>query len=149
MLHTLVMDLKSHGPVPREPTATKYSKRGRRTLREAAKNPRKPNVFEALFIEFLGAAVLKPGRVSMYRLRMIIEWFIGMDQLFAVPWGEFEGGMYEDRIDVYGHRGCGLRKLEFWSQRFLVLEYELQLYETVKRTWITTKAYAPPSTVPR
>lgn len=137
------MDLKSHGPVPREPPPTKHSKRGRRALREAVKRPRKPNVVETLSISFLDSAMLKPGSGDMYLLRIVSQRLVGADMIYTIPWEEFEGGVYENRSDVRGHRGCGFRKLEFWSHRFLVLRYEFQLYETVRRTWVTTKAYAP------
>lgn len=137
------MDLKSHGPVPRDRPSTKHSKRGRRALREAVTRPRKPNVIETLSVSFLDTAMLNQGYGDMYLLWAVSQRLVGADLIYTIPRKEFKGGVYENRSYVHDHRGYGFRKFEFWSHRFLVLECEFQLYETARRTWVTTKAYAP------
>ena len=114
---------------------------------EAAKRPpRNMNVVDTLSISFVDAPTPEPIPCTTHYLEKIVPRLLGSDLYYNILWGQFEGGVYENRIDVHNHRGYGLRKLEFRSQIFLVLEYEFQLYETVMQTWVTTKAYSLPST---
>lgn len=113
---------------------------------EASKRPRNVNVVDTLSISFVDALIPEPIPCTMHYLEKIVPRMLGSDLYYDIPWGQFEGGVYENRIDVHNHRGYGLRKLEFRSQNFLGLEYVFQLYETMMQTWVTTKAYALPST---
>jgi hypothetical protein len=112
----------------------------------AKRPPRNANLVNTLSISFVDAPIAEPVPCTVHYLEKIVPRLLGSDLYYDIPWGQFEGGVYEDRIDVHNYRGCGLRKLEFRLQIFLVLEYEFQMYETVMQTWVTTKAYALPST---
>jgi hypothetical protein len=138
LIYTLVMDLMSHGPVPRERPIrqTKHTKSGRRARRKArAKPPRKANTIDTISIKFVDASIPEPELYTMHYLEKIVSGLVGQSLHHGIPWGHFEGGVFVRREDFTPYR-----MLEYEFSR-----YEFSRYETMTQTWLTTKAYDIPS----